>query len=204
MRIQSLSRLFFAAATIVVAPSLHAQTAKPAVDLSLVSASSLRAETAPVMLDLLKDVDAVQSKLVALAKAMPQAKYSWRPGAGVRSVGEVFLHVASDNYLMPALAGTAIPAATKLDMKNFKSFDAFEKQTLTPTEVVSALDASFVHLKAAMTRTAAADLSVQVDMFGQKATKQSMWIGTTTHLHEHLGQSIAYARQNGIVPPWSK
>jgi hypothetical protein len=24
------------------------------------------------------------------------------------------------------------------------------------------------------------------------------------HMHEHLGQSIAYARMNGITPPWSK
>jgi hypothetical protein len=23
------------------------------------------------------------------------------------------------------------------------------------------------------------------------------------HLHEHLGQSIAYARMNAVVPPWS-
>ena len=181
-----------------------AQSAPATVDRSLVPASSLRAETAPLMIDLMKAVDGVQSKMVALAKATPQAKYLWRPGAGVRSVSEVFLHVAGDNYLMPALAGTAIPAATKLDMKNFKTFEAFEKQNMTQGQVVAALDASFAHLKAAMTKTTAGDLAVQVDMFGQKTTKQGLWIGTTTHLHEHLGQSIAYARVNGIVPPWSK
>ena len=193
-----------AAAMMLLSSPIRAQTARPMVDASLVPASSLRAETPPVMTDLMKAVDGVQSKLVALANAIPQSKYSWRPGAGVRSVSEVLLHVASDNYLMPALGGTAIPPVTKLDVKNFKSFESFEKQTLTQAQVVAALDASFAHLKSAMAKTTAADLSVQVDMFGQKATKQSMWIGTTTHLHEHLGQSIAYARTNGIVPPWSK
>jgi hypothetical protein len=31
-----------------------------------------------------------------------------------------------------------------------------------------------------------------------------MWILTVGHLHEHLGQLIAYARSNNVVPPWSK
>jgi len=35
-------------------------------------------------------------------------------------------------------------------------------------------------------------------------TRRAMWIGATTHLHEHLGQLIAYARSNGVVPPWSR
>lgn len=174
--------------------------------LSLANARVVRAQgaTAPVVADLMKDVDGVGQKLVSLAKAMPADKLSWRPSAGVRSVGEVFLHVASDNYLMPALAGTAIPASTKLDMKDFKTFGAYEKQVMTQAQVVAALEASFAHLKAAMAKATVADMSVQVDMFGQKSTKQAMWIGTTTHLHEHLGQSIAYARSNGVVPPWSK
>ncbi|MBL0170682.1 MAG: DinB family protein [Gemmatimonadaceae bacterium] len=75
----------------------------------MLPAARVSAQTAPVVTDLMKDIDGVAQKLVALAKAMPVDKYGWRPGAGVRSVGEVFLHVASDNYLMPALAGTAMP-----------------------------------------------------------------------------------------------
>ena len=162
------------------------------------------AQAASVMTDLMKDVDGVQQKLVALAKAMPQDKYGARPGAGVRSVGEVFMHVASDNYLMPSLAGAVIPASTKLDGKDFKTFGAFEKLTVTPAQAATELETSFAFLKAEMAKTTAADLTKEVNMFGTKTTRQGLWIGTVTHLHEHLGQSIAYARQNGIVPPWSK
>jgi len=163
-----------------------------------------QAQTAPVVADLIKDVDGVQQKLVALAKAMPADKYTWRPAAGARSVSEVLLHVSSDNYLMPALAGTAMPPATKLDMKDFKTFGAYEKRAVTPAEAAADLETSFAHLKAAMQKQTAADVTTQIDMFGQKSTKQAMWISTTTHLHEHLGQLIAYARSNGVTPPWSK
>lgn len=166
--------------------------------------ASLAAQTSPVVTDLMKDIDAVQGKMVQLAKVMPPDKYAWRPGAGVRSVGEVFLHVASDNYLLPALGGTPMPASTKLDMKNFKTFETYEKRTMTREQIVADLEASFTHLKAAMTKTTSAMMANPVDMFGQKGTQQSLWIATTTHLHEHLGQAIAYARSNGVTPPWSK
>lgn len=166
--------------------------------------SSLSAQTASVVTDLMKDVDGVHQKLVALAKAMPADKYSWRPGAGVRSVGEVFLHVASDNYLLPAMVGSAPPASTGIDAKNFKTLEAYETRAVSREQTVADLDASFAHLKAAMTKTTGAMLATPVDMFGQKSTQQGLWILTTTHLHEHLGQAIAYARMNGITPPWSK
>ncbi|MEQ1692460.1 MAG: DinB family protein [Gemmatimonas sp.] len=172
--------------------------------LAALPAGRVSAQTAPVVTDLMKDIDGVAQKLVAMAKAMPVEKYSWRPGAGVRSVGEVFLHVASDNYLLPALGGTAMPASTKLDAKNFKTFETYEKRTLTREQIVAELETSFAHLKTAMQKVTAAQLPAAVDMFGQKSTQQALWIATATHLHEHLGQSIAYARTNGIVPPWSK
>lgn len=162
------------------------------------------APTAPVVVDLMKDIDQVQQKFVALAKATPPEKLSWRPAAGVRSVGEVLLHVASDNYLLPFGFGVAIPASTNIKGDDFKTLTAFETRALTRDQIVAELETSFAHLKGAMTKTTADDLMKPVSMFGMKSNAQSMWILTATHLHEHLGQSIAYARMNGIVPPWSK
>ena len=65
-----------------------------------------------LMGDLLKDIDGLQTKIVGLAKAIPPASYDWRPGKGVGSTGEVFMHVAADNYFMPAAMGTNPPAET--------------------------------------------------------------------------------------------
>ncbi|MCC6245237.1 MAG: DinB family protein [Gemmatimonadaceae bacterium] len=164
---------------------------------------ALVAQPAPIVADMIKDVDGVQQKLVALAKAMPEATYAWRP-KGARSVGEVFLHVASDNYLLPAMFGSTPPAATGINAKDFKTVEAYEKRKLTRAQIVTELESSFVHLKASMQGTTAAKASTTVDFFGTKMSQQTAWLGTTTHLHEHLGQAIAYARSNGVTPPWSK
>jgi uncharacterized damage-inducible protein DinB len=150
------------------------------------------------------DVNEVQKKLVDLAKAMPESDYNWRPGPGVRSVGEVFLHVASDNYLIPIMMGMPAPADTRISATDMKSVEAFEKQKLSKDQIVAALEASFVHLHKAMGLTTDANLNEKVKFFGQDWTRQKAMVLTVTHLHEHLGQSIAYARSNGVVPPWSR
>jgi uncharacterized damage-inducible protein DinB len=164
----------------------------------------LSAQAAPIVADLLKDVAGVEQKFIGLAKATPAEKLSWRPAPGVRSIGEVLLHVASDNYFIPSGFGHAIPASTGIKAGDFKSLTAYETRTLTREQIVTELEQSFAYLKAQMAKTTAANLSEPVSMFGMKTTAQSMWILAATHLHEHLGQSIAYARTNGIVPPWSK
>ena len=132
------------------------------------SALNVSAQTAPVVADLIKDVDGVSQKFIALAKAMPADKFAWRPVTGVRSVGEVFLHVSSDNYLLPALGGTAMPASTKLNMKDFATFTAYEKRPLTREQIVADMETSFAHLKAAMQKTTAPMFPNVLDFFGSE------------------------------------
>ena len=40
-------------------------------------------------------------------------------------------------------------------------------------------------------------------MLGQRAAYHTVRLAEVAHAHEHLGQLIAYARMNGITPPWS-
>jgi uncharacterized damage-inducible protein DinB len=157
-----------------------------------------------VVTDLMTDVSEVEKKLIDLARAIPAAKYGYRPGAGVRSVGEVVMHVASDNYFIPAAAGTAAPEATGIKPDNYETVTAYEKRAVSPDSAVRELEASFTFLKDAMKAQTAASLTSKKSMFGAEYTGQQVWIMATTHLHEHLGQMIAYARANNIVPPWSK
>ena len=110
-------------------------------------ATSLSAQPAPVVTDLMKDVDGVAQKFVALAKAMPLDKYGWRPAVGVRSVSEVLLHVASDNYLLPAMVGDMPPASTGINAKDFKTLATYEKRGVSREQTVADLEASFAHLK---------------------------------------------------------
>ena len=156
-----------------------------------------------VMGDLLKDTAEVEKKVLALANAMPESVYAWRPGDGVRSAGEVFQHIASDNYFLPAVLDIAAPKETGIT-KEFKTAVAFEKRPMNKAAVIAELEKSFAFLRTSMTATTDAQLNTPIEMFGQKSTTRGVWITTTTHLHEHLGQLIAYARSNKLVPPWSK
>ena len=169
--------------------------------LSLAVAAPLHAQG--LMGEMHRDVNEVQKKMVDLAKAMPESAYGWRPGAGVRSVGEMFLHVASDNYLIPIAMGKPAPAASGVT-SDFKTAQAFEQRKLTKDQIVAELDASFIHLHQAMALTTDANLTETIKFFGQDWSRQRAMILTVTHLHEHLGQGIAYARSNNVVPPWSK
>jgi uncharacterized damage-inducible protein DinB len=156
-----------------------------------------------VVADLMTDLTELEKKMVDLARAIPADKYGWRPSEGVRSVGEVFLHVAADNYLLPAGVGTAPPEATGIKAAEYASVQRFEGQKLGPAAIVAAMEQSFAHLKGAMAPTQGR-IAEKVSMFGQEYTVGQLWILTVTHLHEHLGQAIAYARSNGVVPPWSR
>jgi uncharacterized damage-inducible protein DinB len=156
-----------------------------------------------VMGDLLKDVADVEKKILELAKAMPESAYAWRPAEGVRSTGEVFQHVAADNYFLPVILGTAAPKETGIT-KEYKTAAAFEKRPMNKAAAIAELEKSFAFLRGAMTATTDAQLNAPLEVFGQKSTARGLWITTATHLHEHLGQLIAYARSNKITPPWSK
>jgi uncharacterized damage-inducible protein DinB len=170
-----------------------------------VAARSASAQAAgSVVADLVSDVNETQQKFIALAKAIPPEKYDWRPAAGVRSVSEVLRHVASDNYLIPAALGHAADASTGIKGEDYKTAQAFEARKATKEQTIADVEKSFANLKSAMQGTPASKLGDQVKLFGQPFTMQKAWVLGTTHLHEHLGQLIAYARVNGVKPPWSQ
>jgi len=155
------------------------------------------------MADMHRDVNEVQKKLMDLARAIPEPAYAWRP-SGARSVGEVLLHVASDNYLIPVMMGKPAPAATGISATDMKTVEKYEKRKLSKSQIVSELEASFGHLHVAMGLTTDANVTEKMNFFGQDFTRQRAMLATVTHLHEHLGQMIAYARGNKIAPPWSR
>ncbi|MEJ7812976.1 MAG: DinB family protein [Gemmatimonadaceae bacterium] len=167
------------------------------------STAATAAKPAGLTADILTDVSQVERKFLALARAIPEDKYGWRPGEGTRSVGEVILHVSADNYLMPGALGFPVDAATGIKPSDYKTAEAFEKRTMGKDAAIAELEKSFAFLKKSLTATTPTKMGEKFSMFGQSFTGQQTWIMTATHVHEHLGQFIAYARSNGIKPPWS-
>lgn len=145
--------------------------------------------------DLLTWIDDAAKKLDELAEATPPAAYTWRPGEGVRSQSEVFLHVAAANYQIPSMWGVQPP-------EGFRS-EGYEQSLTDKAEIRKALAASFEHVRAALTAMPEADFDKPAKIFGNDVTVRWGWLLVLSHAHEHLGQSIAYARTNGIVPPWT-
>jgi uncharacterized damage-inducible protein DinB len=136
-----------------------------------------------------------QSKLLELAEATPEDKYSWRPAEGVRSQGEVFLHVAAANFGLPNFWGVAPPEGF--------AFQGYEQSMTSKEDIKKAMEDSFTHMEKAFLGLSDDEMSKEVDLFGNKITVLGGYMILVGHVHEHLGQSIAYARSNGIVPPWS-
>jgi len=152
------------------------------------------APTSGLRAELVKQCNDLEKKFLDLAQAVPQEKYSWRPGEGVRSVSEVYMHVVGANYFFPSFVGVKSPAGLSRDM---------EKTVTEKAKVVEMLKKSFEHLRRAILSKADSELDSPAKLFGQETTVRDVLLTTVTHLHEHLGQSIAYARMNGVVPPWT-
>jgi len=152
--------------------------------------------------DYLNELDRVQQQIEALAEAMPPKTYTWRPSDEVRSVSEVYLHMAFANYLLPSVAGYAVPEDLQ-DQLGVDKIQAWDTSTTDKEAVAERLARSFEHLRSTVAGISDADLEVTVEFFGQTPTRRQMLLLILGHLHEHLGQSIAYARMNGVVPPWT-
>src|SRR3954463_1622514 len=138
-----------------------------------------------------KDAGTLSDKFTGLARVM-SAKYDWKPAQGVRSVADVFNLIVKENGLLAgALSGTPNTGAPPAPITD-------------PEKLQEALKASYLNLQKAITGLSDNDLQTTVKLFGRDWTKQDALIHVLVDQHEHLGQSIAYARSNGVVPPWSK
>ncbi|HEX2798460.1 MAG TPA: DinB family protein [Thermoanaerobaculia bacterium] len=135
-----------------------------------------------------------EKQILDLAEATPADKYGWRPAPGVRSISEVYIHIAGGNYLLLGFAGVKPPAGLDREM---------EKNVTEKAKVIDELKKSFAHVRAGIAATSDADLDKPVKMFGRDTTVRGVLLSVVSHEFEHLGQSIAYARMNGIVPPWT-
>ena len=137
-----------------------------------------------------------ENEFLRLANAFPAEKYTWRPAPGVKSVAEVFLHVSAANYNMYKLVGAPSPAG--LDVAGM------EQSTTDKAKVIATLRASYAHAKKAITDMPDVKLEKTMDWLGGTITQRGVLLYIIPHIAEHLGQAIAYARINGVVPPWSE
>jgi len=143
----------------------------------------------------LLDLQGVNKKCVDLAQAIPSDKLTWRPSPDSRSFAEVFLHVAGERYGILSMMGATPP-------DGFKAKD-FEKSTTDKDKIVEDLNQSWDFTEKSINGMSNADFAKLMPKLGPQANEGDVIYILVADAHEHLGQLIAYARQNGIVPPWT-
>lgn len=154
-------------------------------------------DAAAVKAAFLADLETVKGKFVQLGGAFPEDKMAWRPMEGVRSVAEVLALVASEfNGFVPSGIGGK-PGQSREEMQ------ALAKST-NKAELIAAINKTFDHTKAQFAAVDASTLTGKRAVMGQQRSINEIALMIGGDLHEHLGQLIAYARMNKVVPPWSK
>ena len=189
--------------------SLRRQLAGLTLSFAIVLALPTRAALAQDVLDAksavhirdqyMGDLDTLHAKIVALAVAIPAEKYTWRPAPGVRSISEVLMHVTHEWYFF---VPTSVAGAPPASFGNPAAAEARLAKITRKSEVIDELAKSWAHAKAQVGAVDAAHLTGKYKPWG--VTIDQAAFGMAGDLHEHLGQLIAYARVNGVKPPWTK
>ena len=180
-------------------PALAALVGLPLATAVPGASSALHAQAPPNFLaEFEGQFGASARKLVALAEAMPASTYDWSPGEGVASVARVYMHIARYNYMYPhenlSRPSPVAPA----------EYQRWEDEVRDKDQVVEILTASMEYVRGVAESMGAEDLDEETRLYGRRVGEWAVLLQLVTHMNEHLGQSIAYARMNGVVPPWSR
>jgi uncharacterized damage-inducible protein DinB len=167
------------------------------------SFSNPPADAEVIKKEFLGQIEFIQGRLSQLAGAMPQSTMEWRPMEGVRSVSEVYLHAAFANYICVTVSGGSVPDDIGFTM-DFSKIPEWDTGSTDKAEVIEDMNESFDILKKRIAELIEVDLNREVEVFGMTMTIRNFVVSMIAHGHEHLGQGIAYARMNGVTPPWSE
>ena len=163
--------------------------------LALLPATALAQDAASFRQTWRGEFESSARKLVALAEAMPTESFSWQPMEGVATVASAYMHIAAYNYRLPGNIGIKAPAG--VDYQNF------EEAVTEKDQVLKVLKTSLDHVRQAVDGMSDADLAATANLYGRETAAWGVLFRLVAHMNEHLGQQIAYARMNRVVPPWS-
>jgi hypothetical protein len=141
------------------------------------------------------DMDLQNKKVISLVEVLPQDKLNWRPSPDARSFAEVFLHISGERYQILALGGVTPPAG--FDPKTY------EKSTTDKAKILADLKKTGDFTQATIGAMTNADFAKLLPSLGPEANAGDVIYILVADCHEHMGQLVAYARENDIVPPWT-
>ena len=190
MSAQTLRRRLVVSLAAVMATAALSTPARAQEVISKEAAAALKAS-------FIADLDVMKGKFVGLAEAFPQDKYTWRPMEGVRSVSEVLALIASEGYGFVPTSFGGKAGASREELAALRT-------TTDKAKLVEAVNKAFAHAKSELESIDPAQMTGRRQVMGKSASAIDAALAIGGDMHEHLGQLIAYARMNKIVPPWSK
>jgi uncharacterized damage-inducible protein DinB len=135
----------------------------------------------------------VKDYVTRAAAQVPADKFSYRPTPEVRTMGEIFGHIANASR---TICGTAsgMPAP-----------QAPDAETLTAkADIEKALADAMAFCDHAFDMISNANAAQTVDLFGATHSRIGAMALNNAHNFEHYGNIVTYLRINGMTPPSSQ
>jgi uncharacterized damage-inducible protein DinB len=157
------------------------------------------------------EFELAERQILAMADALPPEKYGWYPAAGARSSSEVFVHLAGGHFMLLQFLGVPAPVdiygpagaqPCERLLQITRRNDELGKDTQDKPAVTELLRRSLNAVRDAINATDDAALAEGRFFFGEQTTVRRIYIRLLVHLHEHMGQMIAYVRMNDMKAPW--
>ena len=148
--------------------------------------------------------------LLALAEAFPAERYGWRTAETAHSVSEVLVHLAAGSRMFLAILGSDAGQDLygKLDDESYAHSMAMVSRNeslesiMDKAAVLALLRGSLEAVRTAFAEPSDAELDRPEVFFGERSTVRRLYLRALCHMHEHMGQLIAYARAMGMPTPW--
>jgi uncharacterized damage-inducible protein DinB len=161
--------------------------------------------------EFLWELEIAERQIVAIAECIPAEQYDWRPVAQARSFSEVFVHVATGNFMLLDVIGIAapvdlyaqIPADGDARIQGLiRRNDELVASMREKDAVVGLLERSLHAVSQSFAKASDGELNRRLHFFGEETTVRRVYLRLLAHTDEHMGQMIAYLRFNRIASPW--
>ena len=157
---------------------------------ALVTTSAVAQISAASLIEVVKNHKAAVLRYI---DAAPDSMLGFRPTPGVRNFAEQIEHAAGSDAL---IAHLAITGSMKVPSLGDSAVYLHNKAALR-TYAIAAMD----HTIAMLEGVKPADLTVMVDMFGNKVPRYRGLMELLDHFPWTLGQTVPYLRLNHVTPP---
>ena len=144
----------------------------------------------------------IEKKVLDLENEVPEAKFTWSPNKEVRTISQVYSHVAYENYMFAKVAGITPPAG--IPMSAPADGMKWEKSSTNKKTIHEQLVKSFSFVKAGVKDLSDDKLDDTVDFFGMKddCCAACSWLCSATSMN--ISDSPSRTRVSiGVVPPWT-